>query len=52
MEVSITPDHMGQRHWFQFEIDHSYLPPLGAASLFLGRVLDGLMSREFLPSLV
>jgi hypothetical protein len=27
MEVSITPDHMTQRHWFQFEIDQSYLPP-------------------------
>lgn len=26
MEVSITPDHMAQRHWFQFEIDQSYLP--------------------------
>jgi hypothetical protein len=26
MEVSITPDHMTQRHWFQFEIDQSYLP--------------------------
>jgi hypothetical protein len=25
MEVSITPDHMTQRHWFQFEIDQSYL---------------------------
>ena len=28
MEVSITPDHISQRHWFQFEIDQSYLPPL------------------------
>jgi len=27
MEVSITPDHMAQRHWFQFGIDQSYLPP-------------------------
>ena len=27
MEVSITPDHMSQRHWFRFEIDQSYLPP-------------------------
>jgi hypothetical protein len=27
MEVSITPDHMTQRHWFQFEIDQSYLTP-------------------------
>lgn len=25
--LSITPDHMTQRHWFQFEIDQSYLPP-------------------------
>jgi hypothetical protein len=28
MDVSITPDHMRQRHWFQFEIDQSYLPLL------------------------
>jgi hypothetical protein len=28
MEVSITPDHMSQCHWFQFDIDQSYLPPL------------------------
>ena len=28
MEVSITPDHMNQRHWFQFEIDQSYLDAL------------------------
>ena len=28
MEVSITPNHMSQRHWFQFEIDQSYLLPL------------------------
>lgn len=27
MEVSITPDHRSQRHWFQFGIDQSYLPP-------------------------
>jgi hypothetical protein len=27
MEVSITPDHMTQRHWFRFEIDQSYLRP-------------------------
>jgi hypothetical protein len=27
MEVSITPDHLAQRHWFQFEIDQSNLPP-------------------------
>lgn len=26
MEVSITPEFMSQRHWFQFEIDQSYLP--------------------------
>lgn len=25
MEVSITPDHLTQRHWFQFAIDQSYL---------------------------
>lgn len=28
MEVSVTPEHLGQRHWFQFGIDRSYLPPL------------------------
>jgi hypothetical protein len=28
MDVSITPDQMSQRHWFQFEIDQSYLPSL------------------------
>ena len=26
MEVSITPDHLTQKHWFRFEIDQSYLP--------------------------
>jgi hypothetical protein len=26
MEVSITPDHLTQKHWFQFVIDQSYLP--------------------------
>jgi hypothetical protein len=28
MEVSITPDHMIQRHWFKFDIDQTYLTPL------------------------
>lgn len=28
MEVSITPDHLTQKHWFQFAIDQSYLPSL------------------------
>jgi hypothetical protein len=28
MEVSITPEHLTQRHWFQFEIDQTYLNPL------------------------
>lgn len=28
MDVSITPDQMTQRHWFQFNIDQSYLTPL------------------------
>ena len=27
MEVSITQDHVTQRHWFRFDIDQSYLPP-------------------------
>ena len=28
MEVSLTPDHLNQRHWFQFAIDQSYLEGL------------------------
>ncbi len=28
IEVPVTPDHLNQRHWFRFEIDQSYLPPL------------------------
>jgi hypothetical protein len=28
MEVSITPEHLAQEHWFKFEIDQTYLPPL------------------------
>ena len=28
MDVSITPDHLAQKHWFRFEIDQSYLPSL------------------------
>lgn len=28
MDVSITPDHLTQKHWFQFAIDQSYLPSL------------------------
>lgn len=28
IEVEITPDHMGQKHWFQSEADQTYLRPL------------------------
>lgn len=28
MEVEITPNHLVQKHWFQFDIDQSYLPEL------------------------
>jgi hypothetical protein len=28
MEVSITPEHLTQRHWFQFALDQTYLGPL------------------------
>ncbi|HYD06856.1 MAG TPA: hypothetical protein VEC60_14075 [Reyranella sp.] len=28
MEVQITPNNLTQRHWFQFEIDQTYLTPL------------------------
>jgi hypothetical protein len=31
LDVSITPDHLTQKHWFQFNIDQSYLPSLIAA---------------------
>jgi hypothetical protein len=27
MEVSITPDLLSQRHWFEFDIDQSFLDP-------------------------
>jgi hypothetical protein len=26
VRVEITPDHLAQGHWFEFEIDQSYLP--------------------------
>ena len=26
VRTDITPDHLAQRHWFEFEIDQSYLP--------------------------
>ena len=26
VRVDVTPDHMTQAHWFEFEIDQSYLP--------------------------
>jgi hypothetical protein len=26
LRVEITPDHLTQAHWFEFEIDQSYLP--------------------------
>jgi hypothetical protein len=26
MRVEITPDHLAQGRWFDFEIDQSYLP--------------------------
>jgi hypothetical protein len=28
MQVAITPDHLNQRHTFDFELDQSYLPQL------------------------
>ncbi len=28
MDVSITPEHLTRKHWFQFAIDQSYLPAL------------------------
>lgn len=28
LEVEITPKQLAQRHWFQFEIDQTYLPGL------------------------
>ena len=26
VRAEITPDHLAQGHWFEFEIDQSYLP--------------------------
>lgn len=26
VRVEVTPDHLAQGHWFEFEIDQSYLP--------------------------
>jgi hypothetical protein len=47
MEMSITPDHMSQRHWFQFEIDQSYLPPLvkQCQSIFAAYPIKGSRDR-------
>ena len=28
VHVEITPDHLLQGHWFEFEADQSYLPPV------------------------
>jgi len=28
VRVEITPDNLSQGHWFEFEVDQSYLPPL------------------------
>jgi len=28
VRVELTPDHLYQGHWFEFEADQSYLPPL------------------------
>ena len=28
VEVSLTPEHLTQRHWFQFALDQTYLAPL------------------------
>ena len=28
VRIEITPDHLSQGHWFEFEADQSYLPPL------------------------
>ena len=28
VQVDITPDHVAQSHWFEFEIDQSYLPEI------------------------
>lgn len=38
LRVDITPDHLAQAHWFEFEIDQSYLPAAIAA-------LDTLLVR-------
>jgi hypothetical protein len=28
VQVDVTPDHMTQKHWFEFEADQSYLPAI------------------------
>ena len=49
MEASITPDHMTQRHWFQFGIDQSYLPPFvkQCQSILVAYPIKG--SRDVIP---
>jgi hypothetical protein len=43
LDVSITSDHLTQKHWFQFNIDQSYLPPLiaGCRSILQAYPLRG-----------
>ena len=28
LEITITPNHLEQKHWFEYRIDQSYLPAL------------------------
>jgi len=38
MVVEITPDHLTQRHRFEFTLDQSYLPPfIGQLRALAGR---------------
>ena len=46
MEVSITPDNLNQRHWFNFEIDQSYLSALISEC---GKILDACPIRGERP---
>jgi hypothetical protein len=28
VRIEMTPEHMTQGHWFEFEVDQTFLPPL------------------------
>lgn len=46
VRVEITPDHLGQGHWFEFDVDQSYLPATVAQlkSILVAFPLKGMNS--------